>query len=72
MEHHGHVHAPLVGILLVPLERAIAALRPTPRIVGMAVGATNVIQAIHHVIGIFEQTVEELHLVHDAKWAAFL
>ena len=69
---HRHMHATFVCVLLVPLERRVAALRPTPRVVGVAVRATDVVDLIDHLVGRLEDAVEELHLVHDAKWAALL
>jgi hypothetical protein len=41
VEHHRHVHAAFVGVLLVPAERRVAALRPAPRVVGVAVRAAD-------------------------------
>ena len=69
---HRHVHAALVGVLLVPLERGVAALRPSPRVVGVAVGAADVVDARDGDVGRLEDAVEELHLVHHTERAALL
>jgi hypothetical protein len=39
-----HVDAAFVGVLLVPLERGVAGLGPTPRVVGVAVGPADVVE----------------------------
>ena len=72
MEHHRHVHTALVGVLLVPAVRRVAYLGPTPRVVGVAVWATNGVDALHCFVGHLDDAVEELHLVHDAERAALL
>ena len=69
---HRHVDAALVGVLLVPLERRVAALRPAPRVVGVAVRAADVVDALDRLVGRLEDAVEELHLVHHAERAALL
>ena len=40
-----HVDTAFVGVLLVPAERRVARLRPTPRVVGMAVRPADVVEA---------------------------
>ncbi len=61
-----------VGVLLVPLERRVAALRPAPRVVGVAVRAADVVELVDHRVAVFEDAVEELHLVHHTEGAALL
>ncbi len=67
-----HVDTTLVGVLLVPLERRVPALGPAPRVVGVAVGTTDVVDPVDRLVGGLEDAVEELHLVHDAERAALL
>ena len=67
-----HVHATFVGVLLVPLKGRVAGLRPTPRVVGVTVGPTDVVDALDRFVGCFQDHVEELHLVHNAKGATLL
>ena len=64
-----HVDAALVGVLLVPLERRVAALRPAPRVVGVAVRAADVVDALDRLVRRLDDAVEELHLVHHAERA---
>ena len=61
-----------MSILFVPLERRVAALSPTPRIVAMAVRTANIINLADEVIRGIEYAVEELHLMHDPVGATFL
>ncbi len=61
-----------MGVLLVPLERRVAALRPTPRVVGVAVRATDVVDPLHRFVRRLEDAVEELHLVHHPVRPALL
>ena len=72
MHHQGHVHTALVGVLLVPLEGAVAALGPAPRVVGVRVGSADVIEAVHDVVWVVDDAVEVLHLVHDPERPALL
>src|SRR5664280_1666712 len=72
MNDQGDVDSALVGVLFVPLERGVASLRPTPRIVRMTARTTNVIKVRHRLIGTFYYEVEVLHLVQDTKGSAFL
>ena len=37
MQNHRDMHATLMSVLLVPLERGISALRPTPRVIRVTV-----------------------------------
>ena len=67
-----HVDATLVGVLLVPLERGVAGLRPTPRIVGVAVGAADVVETRDRLVGRLDQQVEVLHLVQYAERSTLL
>ena len=67
-----HVDAALVGVLLVPLERRVAGLRPAPRVVGVAVRPADVVDAVDRLVGRLEDAVEELHLVQDAERSALL
>ena len=67
-----HVDAALVGVLLVPLERRVAGLRPAPRVVRVAVRAADLVDAVDRLVGRLEDEVEELHLVQDAERAALL
>ena len=67
-----HVDAALVGVLLVPLERRVAALRPAPRVVRVAVRAADVVDPLDGLVGRLEDPVEELHLVHHAERPALL
>ena len=69
---HRHVDAALVRVLLVPLERCVAALCPPPRVVRVAVRATDVVDPSDRFVGRLEDAVEELHLVHHAERAALL
>ena len=61
-----------MGVLLVKLERSIADLRPTPRIVAMTMWSTNFINAMNRLVGHFNHHVEELHLVKNTEWSALL
>ncbi len=72
VHHHRHVDPAFVGVLLVPLERGVAALRPAPRVVGVAVRAADVVDALDGLVGRLEDPVEELHLVHDPERTALL
>ncbi len=65
-------HAAAMGILLVPLERAVAGLCPAPGDVAVAVGAANVVEAQYRSVDVFAHAVEVPHLVQDAGGAAFL
>ena len=69
---HRHVHATFVGVLLVPLERRVAALCPAPRVVGVAVRAADVVDLVDRLVGGLEDAVEELHLVHHTERPALL
>ena len=69
---HRDVDPALVGVLLVPLERRVAALRPAPRVVGVAVRAADVVDPVDRLVGRLEDAVEELHLVHHAEGPALL
>ena len=64
--------AALVGVLLVPLERGVAGLGPTPRVVGVAVGPADVVDPLDGLVGCLQDHVEVLHLVHDAELATLL
>ena len=72
MHHHRYVNAAFVSVLLVPAIRGVAYLRPTPRIVVVAIWSANVINALDCLIRCFENAVEELHFVHDSVWATLL
>ena len=72
VDDHGHVDAALVGVLLVPLERRVAGLGPSPRVVGVAVGPADVVEAADGLVGRLHQEVEELHLVQHAERSALL
>ena len=72
MKDQRDVYATFVSILLVPLEGGIAALGPTPWVVGMAVGSTDFFNLIDEVFRRVKNTVEELHFVHYAERSAFL
>ena len=61
-----------MGVLLVPAERGVAALGPPPRVVGVAVGAADVVETLHGGVDVFGEEVEVLHLVHDAGVPALL
>ena len=61
-----------MGVLLVPLERRVAGLGPAPRVVGVAVGAADVVDPSDGLVGSLQDHVEVLHLVHDAELAALL
>ncbi len=72
VDDEGNVDAALVGVLLVPTERGVAGLGPPPRVVGVAVRPTDVIDALHGLLGRLEDAVEELHLMHHAVGPALL
>ena len=72
VDHQRHVHAALVGVLLVPLERAVAALGPAPRVVHIAAGAADLVQPGDGLLGHLVDAVEPLHLVHHPERAALL
>ena len=72
VENHRYVYATFVCVLLVPAVRSVTYLRPTPRVVVMAVWSTNIINALDGLIRCFENTVEELHFVHDSVRATLL
>ena len=67
-----HVDAALVRVLLVPLERRVARLRPAPRVVAVAVRAADVVEAVDRLVGRLDDEVEELPFVQDAERAALL
>ena len=69
---HRDVDPALVGVLLVPLERAVAALGPSPRIVGVAMWSTDLVDPFDGLVWCFEDPVEVLHLVHDAEGTTLL
>ena len=65
-------HATAVGVLLVPLERAVADLRPAPGNVAVAVRPADVVQPLHCRIHILAHAVEVTHLIQDAGRATLL
>jgi len=72
VQNHRHVHATFMSVLLVPAIRGVAALRPTPGVVRVAVGAADVVDAGDRFVWGLENPVEELHLVHHAERASLL
>ena len=72
VDDEGHVDPALMGVLLVPLERGVAGLGPAPRVVGMAVGATDVVEPLDRFVRRLDDHVEVLHLVHDAERTTLL
>ena len=65
-------HTAAVGVLLVPLERRVADLRPAPGNVGVALWTADVIEPLHRLVDIFDHAVEPPHLVENAGRTAFL
>ena len=45
------MHTTLMSVLLVPLERCVTALRPTPWIIRMTVWTADVVNAVDEIIG---------------------
>ena len=72
MHDHWYVHTAFMRVLLVPAVRSVAHLCPTPRIVRMAVRATNCVNVRNGLVWRFEDGVEEFHLVHNTKRATLL
>ena len=67
-----HMHATFMRVLLVPLERRVASLGPSPRIVGVAVRTTDFVEVVDGLLRRFKDAVEELHLMHDTERTTFL
>ena len=72
MHDQRYVHSALMRVLLVVLERSVTGLRPTPRVVRVAMWTTDVVDAPNCFLGSLEQEVEELHLMHNSEGAALL
>ena len=67
-----NVNTPFMGVLLVPLERSVARLGPAPRVVRVAVGTADVIDAGDGLVRRLDEEVEELHLVEHSERTALL
>ncbi len=65
-----HVDPALVGVRLVPPERRVARLRPSPRVVGVAAWPADLVEVLERLLRRLEEEVEELHLVQHAERAA--
>ena len=65
-------HAAGVGVLLVALERRVAAHRPAPRVVGVAVGGADRVEPPDRAVDVLLQAVEVEHLVEHAGAPALL
>ena len=72
VDHQRVAHAAAVGVLLVPLERRVADLRPAPGNVGMTVRTANVVEPFHGLVDVLHHAVEPLHLIEDTGRSAFL
>ena len=72
MDDQGHAHAAAVGVLLVPLERGVAGLRPAPRIVGRAARPADLVQPRLRLVDVVEQRLSVAGGVGDALRAALL
>ena len=72
MHHHRNMNATFVCVLFVPAIRGVTHLSPTPRIVVVAIGSTNVINVFDCLIRCFENSIEELHFVHYSVRATLL
>src|SRR5579863_3698195 len=64
--------AAAVSILLVPLERSVPRLRPSPGYVRVAVGSADVVEPRDCVVEILAHAVEITHLVQHAERTALL
>ena len=61
-----------MGQRLVPAERRVAALGPLPRVVGVAAGTTDVVDALDRLFGGLMEAVEVAELVPGPGRTALL
>ena len=72
MHDHGDMHTAFVSVLFVPFEWRIPALRPSPRIIRVAVRTTHIFDLSDQFIRGVEYSIKKFHFMHDTVWAAFL
>src|SRR5208337_1697519 len=72
MDDERNVDSAFVGVLLVPFERCVPRLGPTPGIVGVTVGSANIVEMTDRLVGCLDHEVEELPLVQDTERPALL
>src|SRR5690606_32029003 len=65
-------HAAAMRILLVPFERAVAGLGPSPWNVAVTVGAADVIETLHGIVHVLGHAIEVEHFIEYAACAALL
>ncbi len=72
VNHQRVAHASAVSILLVPLERRVAGLRPSPGDIAVTVGAADVVETLERGVEVLRDSIEVAHLIEDADRTALL